>query len=132
MWFVIGDKHKKRFFRVPFFVDPAYRFVGYDVSGKPLLISEPLSVADKIGRVFVAGQGIVLSAEGPVETMVIRLRLVFVCQISIHMPFSKVAGLVSRSFKDSWQHDFMAADVHGGIQRNPIVDAGTVGSAPGH
>ncbi len=82
MWFVIGDKHKKRFFRVPFFGDPAYCFVGYDVSGKALLISDLLSIANKIGRVFVTRQGIVLSAEGPVETMVIRLRLVFVNQIS--------------------------------------------------
>ena len=112
MWFVIGDKHKKRFFRVPFFVDPAYRFVGYYVSGKPLLIADPLSVADKIGRVFVTGQCIILGAKGPVETMVSGLGKVFVGQISIHVPFSKVAGLVSRIFKDSRQHDFMPADMH--------------------
>ena len=38
-----------------------------------------LSIANKVGRVFVTGQGIILSAEGPIKTMVFGLWLVVVC-----------------------------------------------------
>ncbi len=117
--------------RVVGWVEPIEGFVDDQLTGIAFQRSDGLAVADKVVGVAMAGQGVVLRAEPVIEAVIRGLRLFGQVEAAVEMPFANVAGVVAGLLEEFRERDFVASQVHGREQGDPVVDAGPIGGPAG-
>src|SRR6478752_2438599 len=97
-----------------------------------LLLTDWFPVADKVIRVVVAWNRIVLRREPVVEAVVAGLRLRRLVERTVKMPFADMAGRIACFPEQRGDGDLALPQVHGRIFGYPVSDADARGSAAGH
>ena len=91
VWFVITDEQEKGFRQITprtLAPEPTEGFAGNNICSEPLDATDGVSIANKVPRIPMIGQAIVLRRKPMVKSMITRLRLTRQIEHPIEMPLA--------------------------------------------
>ena len=101
-----------------------------DVRRRAFELAGRLAVANEVGRVEVAGRGVVLRVQPVVETRLAR-RAFAAVGLAVEVPLAGVTGPIAGFLEQLGDRHFAGSQEDAAVRRNPVTDAEAVGDPPG-